>query len=382
MPCLSFRRRLALKMHSRFYRQIFFVILIIVIFLVLIHQLFASIHEPTDHLNKFALKSNSIDEFHRRDYSNSSMKPILFIGGMPRSGTTLMRAILDSHPLVRCGEETRVIPRMLSMRAAWKKSPVEWNRLMAGGMTEDILDSAVRAFIYEILYHHSKSADVLCDKDPFVLKYAQYTSSIFPNAKFILLIRDARAVIHSIMTRKVTITGFSLTDYRQNLRLWNKGIETMFIECQQIHERCLMVYYEQLVLQPKKNIEKILKFLNLPWNDDVLRHEELVGKKISLSKTEHSSDQVVKPINLEALTKWVGHMPSYLKKELDSLAPMLKRLGYDTVSDTPSYGTADPLVLENMNKLKDNADYWKGRMKIYARQPPNGTLLGRARTII
>lgn len=128
MPCLSFRRRLALKMHSRFYRQIFFVILIIVIFLVLIHQLFASIHEPTDHLNKFALKSNSIDEFHRRDYSNSSMKPILFIGGMPRSGTTLMRAILDSHPLVRCGEETRVIPRMLSMRAAWKKSPVEWNR--------------------------------------------------------------------------------------------------------------------------------------------------------------------------------------------------------------------------------------------------------------
>ena len=54
--------------------------------------------------------------------------PVIFIGGMPRSGTTLMRAILDSHPRVRCGEETRVIPRMLSMRSAWKKSPLEWNR--------------------------------------------------------------------------------------------------------------------------------------------------------------------------------------------------------------------------------------------------------------
>lgn len=49
---------------------------------------------------------------------------------MPRSGTTLMRAILDSHPNVRCGEETRVIPRILSMRAAWEKSNLEWNRFV------------------------------------------------------------------------------------------------------------------------------------------------------------------------------------------------------------------------------------------------------------
>lgn len=55
-------------------------------------------------------------------------QPMIFIGGMPRSGTTLMRAILDSHPRVRCGEETRVIPRVLSMRMAWKKSNLEWNR--------------------------------------------------------------------------------------------------------------------------------------------------------------------------------------------------------------------------------------------------------------
>jgi hypothetical protein len=55
-------------------------------------------------------------------------RPIIFIGGMPRSGTTLMRVILDSHPKVRCGEETRVIPRILMMRSSWKQSTVEWNR--------------------------------------------------------------------------------------------------------------------------------------------------------------------------------------------------------------------------------------------------------------
>jgi protein-tyrosine sulfotransferase len=156
---------------------------------------------------------------------------------------------------------------------------------MAGGMSEFMIDSAVRAFIYEILVHHSKSADVLCDKDPFVLKYASYISSMFSNVKFLLLIRDARAVIHSIMTRNVTITGFSSNDYRQNLKLWNKGIDTMVNECTQIgKDKCLLVYYEQLVLQPKKTIKNILKFLNLYWVDSVLHHEELIGKKISLSK--------------------------------------------------------------------------------------------------
>ena len=37
--------------------------------------------------------------------------PLIFIGGVPRSGTTLMRAMLDAHQDVRCGEETRVVPR-------------------------------------------------------------------------------------------------------------------------------------------------------------------------------------------------------------------------------------------------------------------------------
>ena len=34
-----------------------------------------------------------------------------YAGGHPRSGTTLMRAMLDAHTAVRCGEETRIVPR-------------------------------------------------------------------------------------------------------------------------------------------------------------------------------------------------------------------------------------------------------------------------------
>jgi protein-tyrosine sulfotransferase len=152
-------------------------------------------------------------------------------------------------------------------------------------MTDALIDSSIRAFIYEIIAQHSKFADVLCDKDPSVWKYAQYISKLFPNAKFLLLIRDARAIIHSIMTRNLTIAGFSLTDYRQNLKSWNNGISIMVSRCKDFGQnQCFMVYYEQLVLQPKKTIESIFKFLNLSMVDSVLPHEELVGKKISFSK--------------------------------------------------------------------------------------------------
>ena len=53
------------------------------------------------------------------EYDRSS--PIVFIGGVPRSGTTLMRSMLDAHPEVRCGEETRVVPRILQMKRDWKR---------------------------------------------------------------------------------------------------------------------------------------------------------------------------------------------------------------------------------------------------------------------
>ncbi|CAF3323564.1 unnamed protein product [Rotaria socialis] len=373
MPLYLMCRRILFNINHRTIRsRWFFITILLVTIIIVILLAYRLSNIPQECL----LEQNSFRKQNNINHNSSLERPVIFIGGMPRSGTTLMRAILDSHPLVRCGEETRVIPRILNMRVAWEKSNLEWSRLMAGGISEAMIDSAVRAFIYEILLNHNQYADVLCDKDPFVLKYATYISSIFSNAKFILLVRDARAVIHSVMTRKVTITGFSLLDYRQNLKVWNKGMEAMMDQCTQVgKDKCLPVYYEQLVLQPKNVIENILKFLNLTWVDSVLHHEELIGKKISLSKTEHSSDQVIKPINLDALTRWIGHIPSDVKSEIDTLAPMLKRLGYDTQSDVPTYGTPDQLVLDNMNELKKNAEFWDSKAKSYARQAPNDTRL-------
>jgi hypothetical protein len=60
---------------------------------------------------------------------------------------------------------------------------------------------------------------------------------------------------------------------------------------------------------------------------------------------------------------------------------MLKKLGYDTKSDVPTYGTADQLVLDNMNELKENAAFWKDKAKSYARKPPDDKSLFKKESI-
>ncbi|ETE71200.1 Protein-tyrosine sulfotransferase 2, partial [Ophiophagus hannah] len=260
----------------------------------------------------------------RVEYRYSKEMPLIFIGGVPRSGTTLMRAMLDAHPEVRCGEETRIIPRVLAMRQAWSRSGREKMRLDEAGVTDQVLDAAMQAFILEVIAKHGEPARYLCNKDPFTLKSSIYLSRLFPNSKFLLMVRDGRASVHSMITRKVTIAGFDLRSYRDCLAKWNKAIEVMYSQCLAIGRlRCLPVYYEQLVLHPQKSMRRI----------------------------ERSTDQVIKPVNMEALTKWLGHIPEDVVQDMAQIAPMLARLGYDPYANPPNYGSPDPLVINNTHRV-------------------------------
>lgn len=191
------------------------------------------------------------------------------------------------------------------------------------------------------------------------MKSAVYLKELFPNAKYLLMIRDGRATVNSIISRKVTITGFDLNDFRQCMTKWNAAIQIMVDQCESVGEKnCLKVYYEQLVLHPEAQMRRITEFLDIPWDDKVLHHEQLIGKDISLSNVERSSDQVVKPVNLDALIKWVGTIPEDVVADMDSVAPMLRRLGYDPNANPPNYGKPDELVAKKTEDVHKNGAEW------------------------
>lgn len=173
------------------------------------------------------------------------------------------------------------------------------------------------------------------------------------------MIRDGRATSHSIIERKVTISGFDITSYRDVLTKWNRAIESMYNQCMNAPDACLPVWYEQLVLHPEENLRKIAKFLGIPWSDRMLNHEDYV-KKMSISSVEKSTSQIQKPVYLDALHAWWGHIPDDVTKDLESVAPMIGKLGYKykfskfDAEGKPMnpYGTPDEAVLTKIKKLE------------------------------
>lgn len=56
-------------------------------------------------------------------------------------------------------------------------------------------------------------------------------------------------------------------------------------------------------------------------------------------------------MNLEALSKWTGHIPGDVVRDMAQIAPMLARLGYDPYANPPNYGNPDPIVINNTHRV-------------------------------
>ena len=222
----------------------------------------------------FMLKCRETTEEYPR--SSSADAPIVFIGGHPRSGTTLMRVLLDAHPSFHCGQETHIIPDLLTLRRKYSRER-SINRLHEAGLDLERINITIAQSILDIIKSRGESKR-LCNKDPFTLKHISYLARMFPNAQFILMVRDARAVIHSIRANNIRISRFPRTNSGA-LRRWNKIVGAMFQACLRVgHERCKVVHYESLVLKPRFVLRQILRFLRTPWRENVMNHTGYLDK--------------------------------------------------------------------------------------------------------
>ena len=91
-------------------------------------------------------------------------------------------------------------------------------------MLGQVLNSAVSAFILQVIVKHGESAPRLCNKDPLTLKHGDYLIELFPNLKFIFMVRDGRATVHSIVSRKVCVPSVINKTFPGNVLRYTRGV--------------------------------------------------------------------------------------------------------------------------------------------------------------
>ena len=61
---------------------------------------------------------------------------------------------------------------------------------------------------------------------------------------------------------------------------------------------------------------------------------------------------------MDALTSWVGKIPTDVVAQMAEIAPMLRVLGYDPNANPPNYGTADEIVIRKTEEMHKNSAKW------------------------
>ncbi|KAH8861980.1 Protein-tyrosine sulfotransferase A [Schistosoma japonicum] len=205
------------------------------------------------------------------DANDDHNMPFIFIGGHKNSGTGLMGIILDAHSMIRCAHQPVVTMDLLRYRSNRENSMV---RLLESGITVSVLNDATAAFIATVIKEMGPNAQRLCHKDPESFYYLEDLNNLFPKAKFIHMVRDGRVTVASKIANIVD-TNNTLDNITEAILLWDEKTAQILEECEYIgNERCITIRYECLVLNPRKTIQKILHFLDLPWEERLLRYNE------------------------------------------------------------------------------------------------------------
>ncbi len=194
----------------------------------------------------------------------SSTAPI-FIVGCQRSGTTMLRLILDSHPDIACGPETRFL-------RDWEKiTGSDWHRIERFGFPREYWLAKVREFFgsFQSEYAAGRGKTRWADKSPLYALVLDYVWEVFPDAQVIHIIRDVRDVTSS---HRVAF------GYRSALgapRKWGRYITAARRSAAKVPaDRYHEVRFERLVADREQTMRGIVDFLGARWEPAMLDYEK------------------------------------------------------------------------------------------------------------
>ena len=252
--------------------------------------------------------------FQQHGLTGSDDPRMVFIVGMPRSGTTLTEQIIASHPRAHgCGELpdisliVRNLPLRLGSRHTWPES--------VRGMDQGTLAEAIMRYRQAASRNSQPEALRLVDKAPLNFFHLGLVAMMFPKARIIWCRRDPRDVAVSIYGENFALeeklaTSFAGIGHYINLqhrlmRHWQEALPLPVFESR----------YEDLVSSPEAEARKIIDFVGLAWDPACLNFH-LSGRGVQTP----SRWQVKQPMHTRSVGRWRNYEAS-LAPLLDVLDP-------------------------------------------------------------
>ena len=312
----------------------------------------------------------------RRIGASPPGSPAPFVVGLGRSGTTLLRLMLDAHPALTIPPETHFVPSLIQASGKLRFTPTraaEWivegrhRRWGDFGLDADELlarleaiprfnaPDAVRAFYR--LYAERQGKPRWGDKTPDYVRKMKKIERTLPEARFIHLIRDGRdaGLSHNARIAKRGVRE-PLAPGELALR-WAKRIEKAREVAAEL-TGYLELRYEDLVTDPEPALRRVCELIELDYDRGMLdyhRHAEqrlqemagalpAVGDRPAREAGERLAAHAMatKPPSRERIALWKQEMSEADQAEFEATAgTLLAELGYETLS-RPSHRPPTP----------------------------------------
>ena len=240
-----------------------------------------------------------------------SKKKIIFICGMPRSGTTLVEQIIASHKEVYGAGELSFLTNVIHDNF-FNGDLIDKQRIIENQNSEKNLINE-KYFEKFLLYKIKKQ--IITDKAPLNFKWIGFIKIFFPNSKIIHCKRNSRDNCLSIFKNYFSSPRMNWAyDQRDVSDYYNNYNSIMNFWYSKIPQFIHTAEYEKIVSDKKNEIKKLLKFCDLEWDDNCLSHHK--NRKTPIRTV--SIAQARQPVYSSSVNSGDNYK-DYLKEMFDNL---------------------------------------------------------------
>lgn len=267
----------------------------------------------------------SADAFGTMAATMESVEPrddLVFVVGMPRSGTTLIDQVLSAHPDAESVGESRCLE--LASAGVRLESPEARALSRLTAAKRSAAGAALRASMAAI----TGTDGVLIDKTPFNDRRVGALASIAPGARIVLTRRDPRDTALSCYFRNFAggmewsaDMAWITEIIRERMRLHAHWLEVLPRHAPWV--RVTEARYESLVSEPEPEARRLVDFAGLPWDASCLRFSE---RKRMLPTLEPG--QAGQGVYTGSVARWRRFEP-YAEGAFDGLHAVAESLGYE-----------------------------------------------------